>query len=55
MISLKNYEEIETMVEGGRKLAKILEELAKNCVVGMSAKEIDNLAFKLFKKQNFLF
>jgi len=52
MISLKNYKEIEIMVEGGRKLARILEELAKNCVAGMSAKEIDNLAFKLFKKEN---
>jgi len=52
MISLKNSQEIGIMIEGGRKLAKILEELAKNCVIGMSAKEIDNLASKLFKKEN---
>jgi methionyl aminopeptidase len=39
--------EIEILKEGGRRLATILEMLAKNCVEGMRAKDLDLLAEKM--------
>lgn len=52
MISLKTKEEIEKMREGGRILAKIIEELKKRVEPGVSTKELDRVAEDLvFKSQ----
>jgi len=47
MIKLKTPEEIETMSEAGRILAKIMEELMKKVRPGISTKELDRLAESL--------
>jgi methionyl aminopeptidase len=39
--------EIEILKEGGRRLAHILEVLGQNCVEGMVAKKLDELAEKM--------
>jgi methionyl aminopeptidase len=39
--------EIEILKEGGRRLATILEVLGENCVEGMVAKKLDELAEKM--------
>jgi methionyl aminopeptidase len=47
MISIKSKKEIETMREGGRILAEILEKLRKAAKPGVSAQELDKLAREL--------
>jgi len=49
-ISIKTPEEIETMAEGGRKLAQIRDELAAAVRLGTSGLAIDKLADKLISK-----
>ena len=50
MITIKKPEEIALLREGGKRLAFILQELAKAVRVGGSAKELDVLAEKLAKE-----
>ncbi|MEK7502508.1 MAG: type I methionyl aminopeptidase [Patescibacteria group bacterium] len=50
MISIKTKNEIKIMQEGGRILAKVLNELLKNIKPGVTELEIDNLAEKLILK-----
>lgn len=47
MITVKTPSEISLMREGGKKLAKIMEELRKRSVPGASTLELDKLAEKL--------
>jgi len=47
MISLKTKEEIEIMREGGKILAKIMEELEKAVKPGITTKELNRLAESL--------
>ena len=47
MIKLKTEEEIKILREGGIRLSFILKEVAKKVAVGVSAKELDDLAYKL--------
>ena len=47
MISIKTKEEIEILREGGRRLALILNEVAKVVKPGVSTDELNNLAEKL--------
>jgi len=47
MIRLKTEEEIKILKEGGTRLAFILREVIKKVAVGVSAKELDDLAYKL--------
>lgn len=44
MISLKTKEEIEVMREGGKILARIMEELKKKVKPGITTKELDRVA-----------
>ncbi len=46
---VENYteSEIEILKEGGYRLAKILQILGKNCIVGMRSKDLDIMAEKL--------
>jgi len=44
MITIKNEEEIKTMQEGGRILAKIMEKLEKMVKPGITTKELDRAA-----------
>lgn len=50
MITYKTKEEIEILREGGRRLAFILSELKSKVAPGVSAKEIDDLAYKMAKE-----
>lgn len=50
MIKIKTKNEIEIMREGGKKLAKIMEILKKEVVVGIKTKELEDLAEKLILK-----
>ena len=47
MAKLKTKEEIEIMREGGRRLAVVVQEVAKACVPGVVTDTLDELAFKL--------
>jgi methionyl aminopeptidase len=47
MISIKTKEEIKIMIEGGKILAKIMEELEKEVRPGITTKELDGLAESL--------
>ncbi|MGB8815982.1 MAG: type I methionyl aminopeptidase [Minisyncoccia bacterium] len=47
MIRLKTEEEIKILREGGIRLAYILKEVEKKVAVGVSTKELDDLAYKL--------
>lgn len=47
MIKLKTEEEIKILREGGIRLSFILKEVEKKVAVGVSAKELDDLAYKL--------
>jgi len=47
MIELKTKEEIKIMRIGGKILAEVLEEVAKNIKVGISELELDEIAEKL--------
>lgn len=52
MITIKSQKEIKTMKEGGRILAKIIEELKKKVQPGISTRELDRVAETLvFKSQ----
>ncbi len=52
MIKIKTKEEIEIMKEGGRILARIVEELKEKVEPGISTKELDRVAEDLvFKSQ----
>ncbi len=48
-IIIKNTEEIEILREGGKRLARILDMVAKKVVPGISAKELDVYAEKLIR------
>ncbi len=50
MISKKTPEEIEILKEGGKVLANILEELAKEAVVGSTTLDIDDRAMELVEE-----
>ena len=50
MIKIKTPQEIETMAEGGRILAKIMKELEKNVRPGIRTIELEKLAEKLILK-----
>lgn len=50
MVTNKTPKEIQIMREGGKILAKILRELAKNTKAGVRTEELDELAEKLTKK-----
>lgn len=50
MITIKTDEDIKKIIEGGKILAKILNELSEFVKPGVSAKKIDDLGFNLAKK-----
>ncbi len=50
MITIKTPEEIEILKEGGKILASVLNNVSEKVKTGVSAKELDDLAFKLIKK-----
>lgn len=47
MINLKTNEEIKIMIEGGKKLKKVVDLLIKQIKPGIKTKEIDKIAEKL--------
>jgi methionyl aminopeptidase len=49
MIRIKTKEDIKILREGGRRLAVILQEVAKNCKPGVSTDELNDLTNKLVK------
>ncbi len=49
MAILKTDKEIEIMAEAGKKLAYVLDFLAKSAKAGISGIELDNIAFKMIK------
>ena len=49
-MTIKNQKELEILREGGKKLAAILNTLAHHTIVGVSARELDDLAEKLILK-----
>ncbi|MFA6339248.1 MAG: type I methionyl aminopeptidase [Candidatus Paceibacterota bacterium] len=51
MITIKTEKDIEILKEGGRRLAAILDALAKAVRPGISTKDLDDLAFKLTKEK----
>lgn len=46
---VKTEEEIKLLRESGRRLARVLAEVSRHAVVGVSAKELDTLAEKLIR------
>lgn len=50
-IKIKTPEEIKIMAEGGKKLGRIKNKLAQSVKEGANAKEIEDLAVKLIKKE----
>ena len=50
MIKLKSEAEIKIMREGGKRLATILNNVASHSRPGVSAKALDDLAYKLIKE-----
>lgn len=50
-LTIKTPSEIEIMAEGGKRLARVKEELKKKVKEGVSAWEIETLAFDLIKKE----
>lgn len=50
MIKLKTQEDIEILREGGRRHAEILRLVAEKVKPGISAKELDDFAYKLVKE-----
>lgn len=50
MIKLKTDQEIEIMIEGGRRLRNTYQELKKNIKPGLTTKTIDTIAETLVKK-----
>jgi methionyl aminopeptidase len=51
MITIKTKEEIEILREGGKRLAFILQEVARTVKPGVSTKELNDLANKLAKEK----
>lgn len=51
MINLKTTEEIKIMKEGGKRLRKVVEVLMPKIKVGITTKEIDDIAEELILKQ----
>lgn len=51
MIKIKTSEEIEIMAEGGAKLGRVKNALAKAVAPGVTALDIENLAQKLIKEE----
>ncbi len=49
-IKIKNKQEIEIMIKGGKILAKIMKELERNVQSGITTKELDRLAESLVLK-----
>ena len=49
-IHLKTPAEIEVMARGGKILAGIMDEVAKNARTGVSLEKLDRLAFRLIKE-----
>lgn len=47
---IKTEKEIEIMAEGGKRLAFILDILAKSVSAGMETRELDDIAFKMIKE-----
>jgi methionyl aminopeptidase len=45
MINLKSFEEIEIMVEGGKRLAAVLRKLTASVRAGMTTADIDKMAY----------
>lgn len=52
MVKLKTPEQIETMRQGGKILASILRDVKAKTVVGVSTKELDDLANALCAEHN---
>lgn len=50
MITIKTKKEIKILREGGRRLAVVLQELAKAAKVGVSSADLDKLAYDLIVK-----
>ncbi|MDD5033014.1 MAG: type I methionyl aminopeptidase [Candidatus Pacebacteria bacterium] len=50
MTTQKTPEEIKILEEGGKILAAVLNEVASKAVPGISAKELDEFAYKLIEK-----
>ena len=50
MVSIKTKKEIKILREGGKILAFVLHEVAKNAKPGVMTMELDKLAEKLIKK-----
>jgi methionyl aminopeptidase len=51
MIQIKSLAEIETMAEGGWRLASVMKEVLGAVKVGVSLRELDQLAESLIKKR----
>lgn len=51
MIKIKTPEEIQIMLEGGKKLSRVKKALAGAVKVGVSSLDIENLAVKLIKEE----
>lgn len=54
MIKIKNEIEIELMRQGGKILARVLDELAKKIKPGLTTKELDEMAENLIYQQGAL-
>ena len=50
MIKIKTTQEIEIMREGGKMLAKILDEIVKKVKPGITTQDLDKLARELLFK-----
>jgi methionyl aminopeptidase len=50
-IKIKTPEEIQIMVEGGKKLARVKNTLAKAVAAGVTSMDIENLAVSLIKEE----
>ena len=50
-IKIKTPEEIQIMVDGGRRLARVKKGLAEAVKAGVTALDIENLAVKLVKEE----
>ena len=51
MIKIKTESEIEIMAEGGKKLARVKNELKESVKIGVKASDIEELAKKLIKAE----
>jgi methionyl aminopeptidase len=51
MIKIKTPEEVQIMIEGGKKLARVKNALAKAAQAGVTSMDIEELAEKLIKEE----